>query len=124
MDTELQTFIQRLAEAGALAVYIGQSDAAEKIFNTIGKVAPNLPVHILGKSMNYQANGDLTNAILAIESADLDQFEEADQQLLKAMLAFFLKLDGQGSRFDNLKDEVLRAGTGAEAENLLNDIRN
>ena len=124
MDKKFQTFIQKLAEAGALAIFIGHFSAAEKIFNTIGKVAPNLPIHILGKAMNYQANDDLTNAILAIENADLDQFEEEDQFLLKSMLALFLKLDGQGNRFDNLKNEVLRAKKSKIGEDLLNDIRN
>jgi hypothetical protein len=113
-----------LAEVGAIAAYAGNVEHADKIYDTIAEIAPDISVHILGKAMNFQASGDLTSAILTIENADLTRFNKADQNFLKAMLALYLKLDGQGHRYDTLKQEILKDSSSQAAVDLINSTEN
>jgi len=115
--------LQRLAEAGALAVFTNCNTEAAKIYEAIAAWKPNAAVAQLGLAMNLQAKGDISGAIKVLEMAVAAPGANAKKDLLKSVLALYLKISGQAARSEQLRDEILKTSKDPEALELAKDIR-
>jgi tetratricopeptide (TPR) repeat protein len=116
--------LQRLAEAGAIAVYTNCNTEAAKIYEAIAAWKPNAAVAYLGLAMNYQAKGDMDGAIKVLEKAVAGaSADNPKKDLLKSVLALYLKIAGQSSRSEQLRNEILQNSKDPEALALIQDFR-
>ncbi len=115
--------LQRLAEAGAIAVYTNCNTEAAKIYEAIAAWKPNAAVAYLGLAMNYQAKGDMDGAIKVLEQAVAGAGANPKKDLLKSVLALYLRIAGQSARSDQIRDEILQSSKDPEALALVQDFR-
>ena len=118
-DKEVK-LMKLLSEIGFLALETGLSKNAKAIFDGLKAVRPESELPIIGLASIAIVTGKAQDAINMLEKEALKI--KPDSDLAKAYLGMSYKLDGHGSKAEELLKEVMKTGKDESALSIAKEM--